>query len=747
MKKPWIEKKNSTQYESTKRAKAKTAQKRFNPGIELNEFNETLELMTSKLGEGLSKLSKNSINKVKAPLALKTEKSNETFIAQNEGQFRISLPTQTLENKAILTVATKNDSNYSFLDNTTDVETLKAEKSDVVIDQHWSESLGFVFKPISENALNYILNDNQSDTNSTQTTQANEPKEEILQALKIDSAKEGGPGLNIQIEEADEDISEQEFETNTALEISEEQETRPEENSEVNEESITAEDNPQKELSSAKDILKKLQNNEGKKNGDRASITPRVVLNQQYNLPFEMLRTRNPSLDVVNPKEIQKIISTLEETLDQFGIEGRVIGIQKGPIITRYEVKMAPGIKVSRILGLSDELAMALEALRVRIEAPIPGRSTVGIEIPNKKRAQVLLGDILKDPAYREFNAALPLPMGKDIAGNLILEDLAKMPHILIAGATGSGKSVAVNSFITSLILNKSPEHVRFLLIDPKLVELSHFNDIPHLLHPVITDHQKAIQALNWTVEEMERRYEDMAEMRSRDIKGYNTKVAKLKTQGKQATPMPYIVLLIDELGDLMMVAGKEVEGSIIRLSQKARAVGIHLVLATQRPSVDVITALIKANCPARIGLQVAQKTDSRTILDSNGSEHLLGKGDMLFKHPSKAQLLRVQSPLVLDEEVEKVVNNAIKMGKPSYIKLEDPKENAGQLDDEDETLFEEAWCIILESGKASASYLQRRLRIGYNRAARLIEAFEARGLIGPQIGSKPREILVSSRD
>lgn len=474
---------------------------------------------------------------------------------------------------------------------------------------------------------------------------------------------------------------------------------------------------------------------------DRASVTPQVVVNRQQELRFPILKTQRKALEFANPAEAQNVIERLEETLEQFSIDGHVVGIQRGPIITRYELKMAAGIKVNRILALTDELAMALEAMRVRIEAPIPGRSTVGIEIPNKQRIKVLLGDILNDIGYKEFGGALPLPLGRDIAGNLLLEDLTRMPHLLIAGATGSGKSVAVNSFISSLILHKTPEEVRFLLVDPKLVELSGYNDIPHLLHPVITEPNKAILALNWAVEEMERRYEDLAEMSTRDIRSYNEKVKSGKMNAD--TPiMPYIVVLIDELGDLMMVAGKEVESSIIRLAQKARAVGIHLILATQRPSVDVITALIKANCPARIALQVAQKTDSRTILDGNGAEQLLGQGDMLFRHPSKAQLIRAQVPLIEDNEVEDVVAYAKKLAKPSYITLEDPKGKMGELEAGDEELFEEAWQIIVESQKASASYLQRRLRIGYNKAARLIEAFEARGMIGPQIGSKPREVI-----
>jgi len=479
----------------------------------------------------------------------------------------------------------------------------------------------------------------------------------------------------------------------------------------------------------------------------RCSVTPEIKTSSQFHIPFNILKTGTDEYDHSDPVEVQQIIEKLELTLEQFGIEARVIGMQRGPIITRYEVRIPPGIKVNRILSLTDELAMALEALRVRIEAPIPGRSTVGIEIPNKKRSTVLLGDILNHPDYNTSAVRLALPLGKDIAGNLLIEDLCKMPHILIAGATGSGKSVAINAFITSLIITKSPEEVRMLMVDPKLVELSQYNDIPHLLHPVISDAPKAILALNWAVEEMDRRYEDMADMRARDIISYNIKIEqhnKIKKGSDEYIPkMPYIVILIDELGDLMMVAGKEVESSIIRLSQKARAIGIHLILATQRPSVDVITALIKANCPARIALQVAQKTDSRTILDSNGGEQLLGQGDMLFKHPSKAQLIRAQAPYVSDQEVENVVNMVKKTGKPSYIVLEDPKIKTGELELEDENLFDEAWNIIIESNKASASYLQRRLRIGYNRAARIIEAFEARGYIGPQVGSKPREIFI----
>jgi len=509
---------------------------------------------------------------------------------------------------------------------------------------------------------------------------------------------------------------------------------------------------PEEEVSTQRSTLSLNNNLHPQQEDDsiRASITPIVNVNSKYKIKKDFFQKSNDQDDLIDPKETQHIISTLEKTLEQFHIRARVVGIQKGPIITRYELKIPMGIKVSKIAGLSDELAMSLEAMRVRIEAPIPGRNTIGIEIPNKKRKKVLLGDILNSNVFKEFEGNLPLPLGKDIAGNIIIEELSKMPHLLIAGATGSGKSVSINSYITTLITNKSPIDLRLLLIDPKLVELSHYNDIPHLLHPVITDASKAVQALTWLVEEMERRYEDMADKRVRDINSYNEKIAKLnQNEVRSQNPhpkMPFIILLIDELGDLMMVAGKEIESSIIRISQKARAVGIHLILATQRPSVDVITALIKANCPARIALQVSQKTDSRTILDSNGAEQLLGRGDSLFKHPSIGKLNRIQSPLVEDNEVEAAVNAAKKLGKPEYIKLEDPESNASVLDNGDEVLFDDAWEIILEAQKASASYLQRRLRIGYNRAARLIEAFEARGYIGPQIGSKPREIIVGKQ-
>ncbi len=471
----------------------------------------------------------------------------------------------------------------------------------------------------------------------------------------------------------------------------------------------------------------------------QASITPNIWSSKAYLISKHILQVNRGIVEWLSPEEIQQITHKLERTLKEFDVDAKVVGNQKGPIITRFELQMSPGTKVNKILNLNDELAMALKAMSIRIEAPIPGRSTIGIEIPNSKRNTVFLGDIVNKIDYSKCDNKIPLPIGKDIAGNIILADLTKLPHLLVAGATGSGKSVLINSFIVHLTLMKSPMEIRFLLIDPKLVELSQYNSIPHLLHPVITDSHKSISALNWAVEEMERRYEDLSDARVRDIIAYNE---KMKQTNNMKYAMPYIIILIDELGDLMMVAGKEIETSIIRLSQKARAVGIHLILATQRPSVDVITALIKANCPARIALQVAQKTDSRTILDANGAEQLLGEGDALFKHPTKNNLIRIQTPFVQDHEVAMMVEQASTYIKPQYIKLENADNTSYKLNPEDEELLDKAWNIILESDRASASYLQRRLKIGYNKAARLIEALEAKQYIGPQIGSKPRDIL-----
>ena len=495
---------------------------------------------------------------------------------------------------------------------------------------------------------------------------------------------------------------------------------------------------------------------------EERSVAPRRVLSEESDeLPLSAVpdfegrgRRYSIPLDVLQPGEhapvadisqdIEQTKRRLEQVMQDYGIQGRVVRTQRGPVITLYEVKLEPGVKVSKILGIQDEIKMNLEAPSVRIIAPIPGKSTVGIELPNRQREQVVLRDLLRNE--RDPGRDLAIVLGKNIAGERVHVDLTRLPHLLIAGATGSGKSVYLNAVIASLLFSRSPEDVRFIMIDPKMVELKLFEGIPHLIMPVITDVRLASKALNWIVAEMERRYTILSRLRCRDIRSYNERL-KAGTLGRaDLSHMPYIVVVIDELSDLMMVAAKDVEDSIIRLTQKARAVGIHVVMATQRPSVDVITALIKANCPARIAFHVAQKTDSRTILDANGAETLLGRGDLLYKSPTATGLSRIQAPLITEEEIESIVQRSRRFGEPAYVDLEE--ESNDSLDDQGEVdpeLFEQAWQVILESGKTSTSYLQRRLRIGYNRAANIIELLEQKGYLGPAIGNKPREIVKRS--
>jgi len=472
---------------------------------------------------------------------------------------------------------------------------------------------------------------------------------------------------------------------------------------------------------------------------------PSVRMNGKYFIPTEILEVTPRSLPEDLNREIHEVKENLERVMSDYGIQAKVVHWQRGPIITMYEIKLEPGVKVARLLGIYDELKMNLEAASLRIIAPIPGKSAIGIEIPNRKPETVRIGDLIRhDAAFFTAHRELPLILGKDIAGENVYTDLVRLPHLLIAGATGAGKSVYMNVLISSLLYTRSPQEVRFIMIDPKMVELKLFEGIPHLLMPVITDVRKAGKALSWAIEEMERRYSILSALKSRDIRSYNERMKKAKQQ-----TMPYIVIMIDELSDLMMVSGKEVEDSIIRLTQKARAVGIHIIMATQRPSVDVITALIKANCPARISFQVAQKTDARTILDSNGSEALMGRGDMLYKSPGASGLRRLQAPLVTEEEIETIVYETGRYGSPVYVDLpEDSQEGEGGIngaDDIDSALVQEAWRVILESGKTSTSYVQRRLRIGYNRAATIIEILEENGYLGAATGNKPREILKRS--
>lgn len=428
----------------------------------------------------------------------------------------------------------------------------------------------------------------------------------------------------------------------------------------------------------------------------------------------------------------------VESKLKDYGIEGEVKEVIPGPVITLYEFEPSPGTKISKIVNLADDLAMALSAPSIRIVAPIPGKSVVGIEIPNAQRQTVYLREIIESDVFIRSQSYLTLALGKTIYGEPYVADLSKMPHLLVAGSTGSGKSVSLNSMILSILFKSTPIHVRFLMIDLKMLELSFYEGIPHLLLPVVTNPKNAKQALRWLIDEMERRYTIMAEKGVRNIDKFNQRLAN-----EEREPLPYIVVVIDELADLMMVSTKEVEEYIARLAQMARASGIHLIIATQRPSVDVLTGIIKANFPARISFQVSAKVDSRTILDTSGAESLLGQGDMLFMSPGLGRLMRIHGPYVSEGEIRRVVDFLKEQGKPSYNVeiLEEKPDEESKVDFEDEK-YEEAKRFVLERGEASISMIQRRFRIGYNRAARIIERMEEEGIIGPSDGVKPRQVI-----
>ncbi|WP_109018842.1 FtsK/SpoIIIE family DNA translocase [Leptospira kobayashii] len=487
---------------------------------------------------------------------------------------------------------------------------------------------------------------------------------------------------------------------------------------------------------------------EEKKEFAMGSMVPLIKLKKgSYYISPKLLADHKqpPSFTAKFDSELETVGRKIEEIIGYYGIESKVIARERGPIITRYELTIPHGIKLSRITSLSDELKLHLAVKNIRIVAPIPGKSSIGIEVPNIHREDVFLSEILKESILQNKTKDLTIAIGKDISGKTVIIDLAKLPHLLVAGTTGSGKSVSLNSMITSLICTRSPEEVRFIMIDPKMVEMTLYEDIPHLLMPVITDPKKATKALSWAIQEMESRYQMVSQLKSRDFKSYNDKVEEFAHK-KGYQKFPYIVIFIDELADLMMVSGKDLEDQITRISQKSRAVGIHLVMATQRPSVDVITGLIKANCPARVAFHVAQKTDSRTILDTNGAESLLGKGDFLYRSPTSSDLTRIQAPYIEEKEIEAIVEEAKKQGAPAYVEMNWDEEGSTESgSEEDEELFDEAWNIVVSEKKASASYLQRRMRIGYNKAARLMELMEMRGYVSPQIGSKPREILRSA--
>jgi len=483
-------------------------------------------------------------------------------------------------------------------------------------------------------------------------------------------------------------------------------------------------------------------------------LFPFMTVTGNFKLPpLDLLDKIPKSLDRQIQKESLRVNALrVEGKLRDFGVEGEVVEIVPGPVITMYEFKPAPGVKISKVAALADDLALNLRATNIRIVAPIPGKSAIGIEIPNNKRSLVTLKEILSSRLFLDSPYKITIALGMDIVGQPVITDLTKMPHLLVAGATGTGKSVSINAMINSILFKSSPEKVRFVMIDPKRIELLPYQDIPHLLHPVVNYPKEATKALRWAVDEMERRYTLLSLKGVKNIDTYNR---KLKNEQSLIEPhvnkerndyLPYIIIIIDELADLMMVSSREVEESLTRLAQMARAAGIHMILATQRPSVDVLTGIIKANFPTRISFQVSSRVDSRTILDTMGAEHLLGDGDMLFLPPGVSKLTRIHGAYVSEEEVKRVTSFLKAQMKPDYdssiadeIRVEEePEEEEGDKDEK----YQEAVDLVLQTGQASISFVQRKLRVGYNRAARMIEAMEKQGIVGPSDGSRPREIL-----
>lgn len=464
----------------------------------------------------------------------------------------------------------------------------------------------------------------------------------------------------------------------------------------------------------------------------------------EYKMPgMQLLRAPSKVSATEAESDLKLKAATLERTLLEFGVEAKVVKINRGPVITMYELEPAVGTKVNRITSLSDNISLAMKSANIRIVAPLPGKGTIGIEVPNSKSELVLLREILESEEYRSKSSPLKLALGKDISGVPMVVDLAKMPHMLIAGATGSGKTVCINCIINSILYNASPDEVKFMMVDPKRVELMMFEGIPHLVSPIVTNSKKAAGALNWVVGEMERRYDVFAEKGVRNLQKYKERIE----EGDEN--LPYIVVIVDELADLMMVAQQDVEGAIMRIAQLARAAGIHLILATQRPSVNVITGVIKANFPARISFKVASKVDSRTVLDANGAEKLLGRGDMLIMEPGDANIKRGQCCLVEDSEIKTLVKHIKQQAGPQYIEevVERQEKKLGGAAQEKDDLYQDAVEIVLTTKQASVSMIQRRLRVGYTRAARMIDIMEEDGIVGPYNGSKAREILVEDLD
>lgn len=471
-------------------------------------------------------------------------------------------------------------------------------------------------------------------------------------------------------------------------------------------------------------------------------MPPPVPQPKPYKLPSFALLAKPKNISTANDQNDYMVIARkLETTLESFGVRAKVVEVVRGPAVTRYELQPDVGVKVSRIVGLTDDIALALAAKDIRMEAPIPGKAAVGIEVPNNEVAMVTMREVMETSIFQESEAKLSIAFGRDIAGQTIVGNLAKMPHLLVAGATGSGKSVCINGIITSILYKAKPDEVKFLMVDPKMVELNIYNGIPHLLAPVVTDPKRASLALKKIVVEMEKRYELFSKSGTRNMEGYNNLM-----KDNPAAVLPYIVVIVDELADLMMVAAGDVEDAIARLAQMARAAGIHLIIATQRPSVDVITGVIKANIPSRIAFGVSSQIDSRTILDMGGAEKLLGRGDMLFMPVGSSKPTRVQGAFMSDEEVEAIVAYCRGQGDAQYVEDLVPEidDTVNNMDEQLDELYDQAVQIVVEGKQASVSLLQRRMRVGYTRAARLIDSLEAHGIVGPYEGSKPREVLIT---
>ena len=497
----------------------------------------------------------------------------------------------------------------------------------------------------------------------------------------------------------------------------------------------------------------------------KPKITPAAPRRQAaggFQLPsLDLLTTPPPVSQRQIADDLHANARVLEETLREFGVEATVVNVDRGPTVTRYELTPAPGVKLTKIVSLSDELALVMKAASCHVVAPIPGKGRVGVDVPNTTTTIVYLKEIVTSHEFAGHPSPLALPIGQDVSGQPLVIDLRECPHLLIAGATGSGKTVCLNSLLTGIMFHASPEQVKFLMIDPKMVEMALFNEVPHLVAPVVTGSKKASVALHWAVQEMERRYQLFADASVRNIDLYNKRLlsgalgqAQSKADNGDAAegpsddgrPLPYILIVIDELADLMMVSAQDVEGAIARLAQLSRATGLHMIIATQRPSVDVITGVIKANFPARIAFQVASKVDSRTILDMNGADKLVGRGDLLFLRPGTAKPIRAQGAFVTDAEIERVTSYLKAQGSPSYDEalLEKARRPEGAMMGEKDELYDMAKQLVLDTGQASTSLLQRRLRLGYGRAARMLDLMEQEGIVGPPQGSRPREILVS---